>query len=219
MNGKCAIVDIGWHGSMQFYLEEFFRVRNLNIYLDGYYVGINPVSDLVGNTFGYLYEKNDLKLRKSVLCFLGVYERLFQSFEGSTIGYIEKNFNVKPELSKYEYENDKKAICGMKEWQEGALDFIKKISLRQDILVENKIWAIPLINVGKNPTNKQIKLFEFLYNVDGIKNYYVCQKSLWEYDLEEFIHSLSNSVWKTGFMKSAFKIPLPYFWIYELIRK
>lgn len=107
----------------------------------------------------------------------------------------------------------------MKEWQEGALDFIKKISLRQDILVENKIWAIPLINVGKNPTNKQIKLFEFLYNVDGIKNYYVCQKSLWEYDLEEFIHSLSNSVWKTGFMKSAFKIPLPYFWIYELIRK
>ena len=105
----------------------------------GYYVGINPVSDLVGNTFGYLYEKNDLKLRKSVLCFLGVYERLFQSFEGSTIGYIEKNFNVKPELSKYEYENDKKAICGMKEWQEGALDFIKKISLRQDILVENKI--------------------------------------------------------------------------------
>lgn len=219
MNGKCAIVDIGWHGSMQFYLEEFFRVRNLNIYLDGYYVGINPVSDLVGNTFGYLYEKNDLKLRKSVLCFLGVYESLFQSFEGSTIGYIEKNFNVKPELSKYEYENDKKAICGMKEWKEGALDFIKKISLRQDILVENKIWAIPLINVGKNPTNKQIKLFEFLYNVDGIKNYYVCQKSLWEYDLEEFIHSLSNSVWKTGFMKSAFKIPLPYFWIYELIRK
>ena len=63
MNGKYAIVDIGWHGSMQFYLEEFFRVRNLNIYLDGYYVGINPVSDLVGNTFGYLYVYNDLYFR------------------------------------------------------------------------------------------------------------------------------------------------------------
>ena len=57
------------------------------------------------------------------------------------------------------------------------------------------------------------------YNMDGTKVYYLCQKPIYQYNLKEFIHACRNSVWKTGFMKSAFKFPFPYYFIYELIKK
>lgn len=37
------------------------------------------------------------------------------------------------------------------------------------------------------------------------------QKKLVQYKPRELMHALSNSVWKTGFLKSVFKIPFPYF--------
>lgn len=55
--------------------------------------------------------------------------------------------------------------------------------------------------------------------MDGTKVYYLCQKPIYQYNLTEFIHAFRNSVWKTGFMKSAFKFPFPYYFIYELIKK
>lgn len=38
--GNCAIVDIGWHGSMQYYLEKFCELNDIKVELHGYYVGI-----------------------------------------------------------------------------------------------------------------------------------------------------------------------------------
>ena len=80
-------------------------------------------------------------------------------------------------------------------------------------------YAMPLIKCGKNPSLKNVKLFSFFYNTDGIKEYYVSQKGLFQYKPKELLHELSNSVWKTGFMKSVFKIPFPYYWVYCLLKK
>lgn len=219
MDGNCAIVDIGWHGSMQFYLEKFIKEKGMNVSLSGYYVGINPNVPLAGKTYGYLFDENNLRLRKSILCFFGGYEKLFQSLEGSTYGYVKENARIIPELSTYEYQNDKKSIQCIKEWQYGAMKFVEKAYQLKVVLTNEKEWAYPLIKVGKSPTLEQVYLFKFLYNVDGTKVYYICQKPLYKYSIKEFLHDFSNSVWKTGFMKSAFKLPLPYYWIYEMIRK
>ena len=219
MYGKCAIVDIGWHGSMQFFLEEFIKTHNMNIEIDGYYVGTTSSFQLEGKANGYLYDDNDQSLRKSILCFFGGYEKLFQSLEGSTYGYKEKNKMIVPELAEYEYINDTDAQRCIKEWQIGALDFVKNVKMHQFLIKDERQWAIPIIQFGKNPTMKDIELFRFFYNTDGTKEYFVSQKSLFKYKPKELIHALSNSVWKTGFMKSVFKVPLPYYKIYELMRK
>lgn len=219
MMGQCAIVDIGWHGNMQFYLEHFAQIKNIDVTFSGYYVGINPISNVKGRTFGYLFDKNDLRLRKSVLCFLGAYEKLFQSCEGSTFEYVDVNENIVPKLTDYEYKNDVDLIQHIQEWQNGALQFVENAYQKGFTVLDDRALAVPLIKVGKNPTIKQVKMFEFLYNVDGTKAYYVCQKPLYQYRLKDFLHDFSNSVWKTGFMKSAFKLPLPYYLIYAMIRK
>ena len=71
MTGKVAIVDIGWIGSMQYALEEFARMSGRNLTVSGFYVGMNPENPVTGLAEGYLYNKGDLGLRKSLLCFFG----------------------------------------------------------------------------------------------------------------------------------------------------
>ena len=220
MTGDCAIVDIGWHGSMQYYLEQFFEQHGINTTLDGYYVGILPNVPLKGSCDGYIYNREKPKLRKHLLCFFGGYEKLFQSQEGSTIGYIETyNKIIKPRLGEYEYSNNEDAdvIESIKEWQQGALDYIVQINNREQY--SDKALTKPLINFGRKPHLKDVQLMSFFYNNEGSRAYYTTQKKLREYSPHELMHDLSNSPWKTGFMKSAFKVPFPYYAIYEAIRK
>ena len=99
------------------------------------------------------------------------------------------------------------------------MDFVEEAERKNYTLVDCEQMAMPLVHMGKSPSIKQVELFEFLYNVDGTKEYFTCQKPLNKYKLKEFMHDLSNSPWKTGFMKSAFRLPLPYYLIYEIVRK
>ncbi len=144
---------------------------------------------------------------------------MLQSTEGSTDSYRQVGDKIWPVYAHYEYEEEQKLVCCIKEWQQGALDYIeqKKNYLKED---EDYVkFAQPLIAIGKNPTLKMVKLFSFFYNTDGEKEYYVSQKKLVQYKPRELMHALSNSVWKTGFLKSVFKIPFPYFYIYRIFRK
>lgn len=219
MKDKCAIVDIGWHGSIQFYLDEYFKHIGRKAEFYGYYVGIDPMFNLKSKNFGWLYNRDDKKLRKDVLCFFGVYEKLFQSKEGSTYGYEMVNDSVVPVLTDYEYSGDKQTIERIGDWQKGAMDFVRIAVERKMEIDDNRAWAYPLVELGKNPSNADVEFLSFLYNTDGSKIYFVSQKPIFQYKLKELLFALSNSVWKTGFMKSVFKLPLPYYFIYKALRK
>lgn len=219
MQGQCAIVDIGWQGSMQYCLEKFLSDNDLKTVIYGYYIGISPQYHIKGFCDGYLYNPDTMKLRKSILCFFGIMEKLFQSCEGSTDGYKRQNEKIQPIQCAYEYANEKHLIHAIQEWQAGAVDFIKEIKTYEVKDLDYIQLAMPLIRVGKNPSLKEVKLFSDFYNTDGVKEYYVSQKGLLQYKPKELMHALSNSVWKTGFMKSVFKIPFPYFCIYRVFRK
>ena len=219
LNGKCAIVDIGWHGSMQYYLELFCNENNIECDIDGYYVGILPNFSLKSQVYGYAYSEEHPDNRKKMLCFFGGYERLFQGFDGSTLGYIENNEGlIIPKLGKYESSNeeDKELVKRIEEWQRGALSYVEKDQGRD---VKDEMLIQPLLDFGSRPSLKETRIFSGFYTYDGAKRYFTCNRRLTNYKLKEFIHELSNSQWKTGFLKSAFKIPFPYYLIYEVIRK
>lgn len=219
MNGKCSIVDIGWHGSMQYYLEKFAELNNLDIVFKGYYLGIFSTVDLKGTANGYLYSKKKGELRKRILCFLGGYEKLFQSLEGSTREYEYNNGKVLPVLCEYEFQGMDVLINHVKQWQAGAIDFLECALETHVEMKDERDWAMPIIRFGESPSLKEVQLFSFFYNIDGVKEYFISQKGLLLYTPNELIHTLSNSVWKTGFMKSVFKLPFPYFYIYRWMRK
>lgn len=221
MTGNVAIVDIGWIGSMQYALEEFARMSGRDLSVSGFYVGMNPENPVEGLAEGYLYNKGDLGLRKSLLCFFGGLEKLFQSREGSTDGYERRGDSVVPVCAAYEYEGDARIQSFIEEWQNGALEFVRLAAEDPDVdkVKDLRDWAMPLVEFGKSPPMWGVKLFSFFYNVDGTKQYFVAQKPLRQYRPKELLHDLSNSVWKTGFMKSVLKVPFPYFKIYDILRK
>lgn len=216
--GSVAIVDIGWHGSMQYYLEQFAKEHKLSVKMTGYYLGTETKPEVVGPTFGYIYSNKNLNLKKDLLCCFGLLERLFQSEVGSTFGYKLINKKVKPVFGEYEYENDKKLISHIQDMQKGAIACIKANAQNMKRQSKKKL-IFPLIKVGKTPNLKQTQLFKDYYLMDGSKEYFVSQKKLFKYSPKEFVHALSNSPWKTGFMKSAFKIPFPYYKIYDVLKK
>ena len=219
MDEDCAIVDIGWHGSMQYFIEQFMSINKIKGNICGYYVGIMPQKKIKGKVFGFLYDPSNPKMRKSVLCALGVYEKLFQSTEGSTYGYQLQDEVVQPILTSYEYQNDEKFLFAIHDWQIAALDYIDQRMKQTTDEEDDFALALPLVKVGKNPSRKVISLFSFFYIMDGTKTYFVSQKPWYRYKIKELVHDLSNSPWKTGFMKSVLKIPFPYFTTYRIMRK
>ncbi len=219
MDGQCAIVDIGWHGTMQYYLEQLIEIAGLDIKVNGYYVGSSPIEQHKGKSEGYLFCEQNLALRKSVLCFLGGYEKLFQSLEGSTDGYFIAGKEIVPVLKPYEYEKDREIQSYIMNLQTGALDYVKQ-GVRKHLTFDNEQDAYSmLIRFGKNPSYAETQMFRFFYIADGGKSYFLPQKPIYKYNPKELMQALSNSVWKTGFMKAAFHIPFPYYWIYNIIRK
>ena len=219
MDEDCAIVDIGWKGSMQYYIEQFLSLQDINSHISGFYVGILPERKLRGNVYGFLYNPENPKMRKSVLCAFGVYEKLFQSIEGSTYGYQTQNEVVQPILTSYEYQNNEEIISSIHDWQAAALDYIDERMRQTSVKEDDLELALPLVKVGKNPSRKVIGLFSFFYIMDGTKTYFVSQKPWYRYKIKQLVHDLSNSPWKTGFMKSILQIPFPYFTIYRIMRK
>lgn len=216
ISGRIGIVDIGWQGSMQYYLETFIKHHNLDISFVGFYVGIQPRKKLNGEVHGFLYDRSNFKLRKKVLCFAGGLERLFQSLEGSTYGYMGSNGEIRPVLNDYEYADSPEIQTYILDMQEGAMEFVKE---NKKCMIANEKLAKKLIQFGVSPTLEEVKLFSPFYNTDGIRSYYVSQKPIYKYGFHDFMHAFSNSPWKNGFLKSVFKIPFPYYWIYMVMKK
>ncbi len=219
LNDSSAVVDIGWHGNMQYYLEEFLKINGIKIRLKGFYVGINASKKQDGDLYGYLYSDNDQSLRKSTLCFFGIYEKLFQSLEGSTTGYVEKDGLIDVSKAEYEYADDINMVAAIEDMQNGAMDCFNKLCAEEILETDYKAFAMPLLYYGQRPTLKEALLFKNMYNTDGIKTYFLPQKKLSQYKFKELKRDLSNSSWKTGFMKAVFRVPFTYDWIYKVMRK
>lgn len=220
--GEIAIVDIGWHGSIQFYLEEILSKISSAVKIRGYYIGIDPDNRIVGQVKGFLFFEKSNPFRKRVLCSFGILERLFQKQEGSTKSYKMHDGLVLPVLDEYEYENDEvikeKITC----IQQGCIEKIKMLRTLNnvfDVFMQKKIYIEPLIVIVEKPTSDILDIFCDMYNVDGGRIYYLPQKSLYKYGFKELLRDICDSPWKTGFLKALFKIPFPYYLIYRLLKR
>ena len=54
---------------------------------------------------------------------------------------------------------------------------------------------------------------------DGRKTWYTAQKPIYRYHPKELLRDLADSPWKTGFLRSVFRLPFPYYLIYRILKK
>ena len=172
IEGKVAIIDIGWNLSMQFFLENmpYYNDEKLKIY--GYYLGIVPTARSVSNAKGFICDFEDCTYVESVSSFIGLMESVFLAREGSTLCYKEKTPFVVPELLNYEYNLGDIEYDAFADIQNGVIEYVKDASDISKIfnLAMNGFNAfLPFKSFGTDPYLKDIDMFsKFRYLSEGI---------------------------------------------------
>lgn len=235
VEGKFAIVDIGWSGGMQRYLCETLTKLCVSHEISGYYIGVAdyykrnvnavPDLDLNGYLFDFLHDDNAVDKRSA---FVGLFETLFLEQDGSVQKYEHIDDAIKAKRWPYEYIENGQAtneyMC-VQRIQQGALDFIKRIAHR-GVFTDFQYTADELFSglkqTGLNPNKKDLDMFaEFRFFDEGETQYLANPKSIWWYfiHLKELKRDFLLSRWKIGFMKRLFVIKLPYEKMYRAMLK
>ncbi len=203
-----SIVDIGWFGSMQRYLNVLTNGTNIK----GYYLGLNINSD--ESKKGYLFN-GDSKLKYIKDLFSPILEVFLTADHGSTEKFKISKDKVEPIFYEYEYKNSKEFELIMKA-QYNALRFIRDFNdVSYGVIRISPTEAFKDISkIGINPSNKDIEAFKDFYLYDG--NKIKLFQNSGKLNIKIVIKDFFDSTWKVGYLKSIFKFNIK---IFRLINK
>lgn len=235
MSGHFGVVDIGYAGSMQCYLQQALTYRGIEHDISGFYLGVtdsykkNTYSgvrlDLNGYLFDYYHNKYSVDTRSS---FVGLFETLFLEQGGSVKRYTEKDGQVIPERYPYEYELDGKPtedLSIIRRIQGGALDFLTRAStdrLLELLKCAPEEYFYGLYRIGTAPRRSDIIMFgDISFYDEGITRKLANPACIIHYIVNprQMKNDFLQCRWKAGFLKRLFKIPLPYQKIYYALKR
>lgn len=216
-SGQAAIVDIGWRGSMQHYLQNMLANSEIEADLHGFYVG--RVQKVIPDIDFSAYIPTESQPRVGGA---GLFESLFLSQEGSTKTYRRDAAGwVKPVLYPSEYtENGEDSK--IKAYQEGALSFIQM--MKTGVGAERMDYPTATANLYqaiRRPRKRELDLFADFSFSDGDTHPLAAPKSLGTYLLhpKQLLFDFANSQWKIGFLKRLFRVPVSYWGVLSFLKK
>lgn len=231
---KNAIVDIGWGGSMQKYLRNIFDT--LPGYEDkelvGFYFGLTEKAkgnlSLTNTANAYVFDNYNYSSEELERPFVGLFESLFLEPKGSVKKYHINTENL-VERYQYEYIDDSGEVLDdvdkIHNIQQGALGFIEEYistAISRYSKMDSEAAFKNLFSVGINPKLDQLeKLGSIVFFNNGFKEQLAKPDCILKYLISpiKFKKDFLNSQWKTGFLKGVFKLPLPYYEIFKLMRR
>lgn len=214
MSGNIALVDIGWNGTIQYYLKDFSKAN-----MHGYYYGVNKdkkYSHYKIDKKGYLFDSNKLDDEQIIMYLnIGFFEIMFLALEGTTLAYEMKNNNVYPILDKEEYSNVSAKIVN--NIQKSAKDFVEDVNNSNIINyfndMDKNIYFKNFKEITINPTLKIIRMFKNIEFKNISVTKLVDNKSIFYYLIhpKNLLKDFINTGCKVWFIKNIFKIKLPYY--------
>ena len=228
LSGKIAIVDIGWHGSMQEALLKILNREGVECDIHGYYVGLRKTKDNKKiKATGYLFNKENNRIANLIACFTPVVEIFFSANHGTVLGYKENSINgeILPLLAKWEFDIDgqKDEYRKITMFQDGALTFVK--SGLQSQLFSSDVNRSSLfanwIKMGSRPSRKlAVALGNMYFEDNGYKQLAKLKHSRIYYllHLQKLFSDMVNAPWHIGFMTQMFSEKLPNVEIYKRMR-
>lgn len=232
INGKFAVVDIGWSGGMQRFLQTTLNTMGIDNEIFGFYTGIasyykrnisTEKLNLNGYLFDFSHDKSAVDIRSS---YVGLYELLFLETKGSVKNYTEdKNGKIVAVRYPYEYADGKGLLNEAKcigVVQTAALDYVKTKENDNAVIPSKKELCKPLINAGARPSSEALKLFaDFRFFDEGVCNYLAKPKGLVYYLFHpnRLKKDFYASRWKTGFLRKLFRVPISYQSLYNFLKR
>lgn len=206
-NENICIVDVGWNGTMQYYLNNLLISNNYNKKIQGYYVGVSKASknkyeNLDSN--GYLFDvinNNDQIDENKLFAFCGLFESIFTADHGSVKEYRQGINGIEPVFYEYEYEDNYKIISKI---QKGALEFLKdykKSLVKENLDMDVNLISSKLLKLGNYPQKKHLKMFNELDFFDIKRTKMIGESKLFKNNLKDIKNEFLMSGWKVGFLK------------------
>ncbi len=214
VNSNTVIVDLGWRGSTQKILMQI-----LNYDITGLYLGlIDKHPEIARKCHTFLFDEKNNKYYEKIYPAEEIIELMFSSLEGTTLSYT--NNDDKPYLLKKSLNEGNKEI---EKIQCGVINFINDIKRYNDLLdrVDSELYSNKLLDIVSSPSLKQAKMLGDLYSEDYKIKYIAKPKSIKYYLFhpKEIVYDFADSSWKVGFLKRVFRIKLPYFLIFKIIKR
>lgn len=219
--GKVAVCDVGWHGTIQNALQEIFS----DVDITGFYIGKKErKTKKHSNSVFFLFDDHkNHQIQAEVMSAPDIFELFFLSVDGSAKKYAMdsdgKYFCVqaKPEQTR---ESAKNVI----NLQDAACHFIedfKKFDDKLGIALTPEACEAPyskFINPPSMETVHHLNQFSFL-NVGSHRM--GAEHNLFYYSIhpKKFIIEFLNKGSKAIFLKSVFRLPLPYANMIDFLRK
>ena len=219
--GKVAVCDVGWNGTIQNALQEIFS----DVDITGFYIGKKErKTKKHSNSVAFLFDDHkNHQIQAEVMSAPDIFELFFLSVDGSAKKYAMdsdgKYFCVqaKPEQTR---ESTKNVI----NLQDAACHFIedfKKFDDKLGIALTPEACEAPyskFINPPSMETVHHLNQFSFL-NVGSHRM--GAEHNLFYYSIhpKKFIIEFLNKGSKAIFLKSVFRLPLPYANMIDFLRK
>lgn len=221
---KTALIDIGYHGTMQNALNALLQELGINSNVKGYYIGFDNCSTFANkiSADGYIFNEANKRFQKVIDSFIPIFEEFFLAQHGTVKYFAEISKIVEPVLDEYEYDIlegkiiDEKQL--FKQFSDGAIKFVEmfKNSLVLDsINISPELAMQRMERLGKHPTlNEAIMLGDCRFFDDKID--YIARPSG---NIKNMKNEFMTSGWKIGYLKRVFKVPMPYAGIYDIFKK
>jgi predicted HAD superfamily hydrolase len=225
--GEVAVVDIGWRGSLQYFLQQIAEKAGITVTMHGYYISLSKDAKWDLDIKGYVGSEaveNGCMVWKP---FVGLAETLFMALEGSTekYTYSQDNNTIQPVLYPFEYELDGRLLpeaLHIRAVQEGALSYINNL-MHYPALAALSISSLSafakLTAVGTTPNREELDMFANFQFLDEKVTYLAKPAKLATYITapKRLKQDLWSSRWKVGFLKRLLHIPFNYVKLYQVL--
>lgn len=217
-----GLCDVGWHGTIQQHLQSIFKSKRI----EGFYIGKkDKEKDKKVLSEAYLFSNSlNTDIQGEIMSAPDLFELFFLSTDGSTLAYDfdkEKGSYYCVQADPEQTPENAKDIIML---QSAALKFLndfkflrEKLNISLTPYVSTAAYS-SFINSPSLKTINALKNFSFL-NV--VSHSLVAEHNIFFYMVRPriFMDEFLNSGSKVIFLKSVFKIQLPYVKLIKLMRK
>lgn len=213
---KIGIVDIGWTGMMQKNFEDLLHRCGLNYGIYGFFLGQKPemmkyVSQGMKN-YGYLFDYKDKKYRDKILSGCGFLEFVFHPGHGSTVGYDAEGPILNP------LEIPKSSMYHIELVQKGVMLLVSQIGniCKEYNVLRNEDIKSVLVRFITRPNASILDIIGDWEMNDGEVG---CIVPISKNGFNMFYRDFFKTGWHVGYLKRNIRLNLPYYEVYNLIRK
>ena len=201
-----AIVDLGWKGTIQNFIEQYLNEIDSDIQVKGYYLGIGTKNPRMKQEYQcYLFDKGELVADHAKLKYgATIIEYFFSAPHGTVRGYSK---DLGPMLKQDKRLEEQ--FQNLKLIHKGALKFIEAILPYEDLLQLYELSPQKatelMFNIISNPTQEEVKHLSALYHSDTVDDV-VLKKIVDSAKIKNYFNkgkikeAINQIYWPTGYV-------------------